>query len=113
MIRLRLAENTKENPEKYKRREEGLLNVLKYDRKLGVEVLDIIWPRRNYINVTDDWRRKRDWAGCLRLETRDKDRNTITNTNTKAKTTNKTNTKQKTNTKTQQQRNRQITSNQY
>ena len=89
-----------------------MLNVLKYDRKLGVEVLDIIWPRRNYINVTDDWRRKRDWAGCLRLETQDKDRNT-TKTNTKAKTTNKTNTKQKTNTKTQQQRNRQITSNQY
>ena len=75
------------------------MNVLKYDRKLGVEVLDIIWPRRNYINVTDDWRRKRDWAGCLRLETRDKDRNTITNTNTKAKATNKTNTKQKANTK--------------
>ena len=107
MVGLRFAEKTKENPEKYKRREEGLLNVLKYDRKLGVEVLDIIWPpRRNYINVTDDWRRKRDWAGCLRLQTRDKDRNITTNTktNTKTKQTNKSNTK------TQQQRTRQITS---
>ena len=104
MVGLRFAQNTKENHEKYKRREEGLLNVLKYDRKLGVEVLDIIWPRRNYINVTDDWRRKRDWAGCFRLETRDRNTTTNTKTNTKTKTTNKKNTK------TQQQRNRQITS---